>query len=303
MNLRWLQALLLAATLLLSGPAAAREESRLQNLSFDGEMRSYWLYAPAGPASVKPAAVLLLLHGSAGSGEDMMIVTQHGFEKIADQENLLVIYPNAAGRRWNDQGGTADDAGFLLAIVDKLATERPVDKNRVFIAGISSGGMMAQRMACDHADRVAAIATVAGSMPEGLRGTCKPSRPLSVLIIHGTADPVVPWEGGAIAGFEEYGNVLPARETASIWAAADQCRGMPAVALEPDRNTGNGNRVRRETFFSCAADNIVTLIAIQGGGHTWPGGFQYLPERFIGRTSRDIDANRLIWDFFNSRKD
>lgn len=303
MSAKWLFILFSAGVILLSAAGAAQANVQPGQLNFDGELRSYWVYIPAGLNAVKPVPVLMLLHGSAGNGEDMRRVTQYGFEKIADRENLVVVYPNAQERRWNEHGGSVDDVGFLLAVIDRLAEALPVDRSRVYIAGISSGGMMAQRMACEKADRIAAVATVAGTMPVELKAACKPARPLPVLMIHGTEDPVVPWAGGAVAGFEEYGTVLSARETAAFWASINQCRGTAAVVPEPDRDLRDGTRVQTESFDACVAGAGITLVTVQGGGHTWPGGFQYLPERFIGKTSREMDANKVIWDFFKNRKD
>jgi polyhydroxybutyrate depolymerase len=281
--------------------AAGLAAPEAMTMNWGGELRSYWLFKPEGLDKSKLAPLVIILHGSAGSGEDMIKVTQQGFEKIADREKFVVVYPDALERRWNDQGDGVDDVGFLLALVDKLSAEALVDKNRVYLAGISNGGMMAQRMACEQADRVAGIATVAGTMPEKLATVCKPSRPLPVLIIHGTEDPIVPWAGGAVAGFEDFGTVLSAQATVRLWAERNQCRGAAIVVQEPDRVPSDGTRVRREQFADCSALGSVTLVGVEGGGHTWPGGYQYLPERFIGKTSQDIDANSLIWNFFRQK--
>ena len=269
-----------------------------ETLKSGGDLRNYWLVSPEGIDRAKPAPLLLVLHGSAGSGEDMMKVTQRGFERLADKEKFVLVYPDALERRWNDQGGAVDDVGFLLTIVDKLVADGLVDKTRVYVTGISNGGMMAQRLACEQADRIAGIATVAGGLPEPLQATCKPTRPLPVLVIHGTEDPIVPWAGGAVAGFEDFGKVLSARETAKFWAANNRCGDGGVIATEPDRDPKDGTRVKMEVFASCPAGAAVKLAAIEGGGHTWPGGYQYLPERFIGKTSQDVDANTLIWNFF-----
>lgn len=269
-----------------------------ETLKSGGDLRNYWLVSPEGIDRAKPAPLLLVLHGSAGSGEDMMTVTRRGFERLADKEKFIVVYPDALERRWNDQGGTVDDVAFLLAIVDKLVADGLVDKTRVFVTGISNGGMMAQRLACEQAERIAGIATVAGGLSEPLQATCKPTRPLPVLVIHGTEDPIVPWAGGAVAGFEDFGKVLSARETAKFWAANNRCGDGGVIAAEPDRDPKDGTRVKMEVFASCPAGAAVRLAAVEGGGHTWPGGYQYLPERFIGRTSQDVDANSLIWNFF-----
>ena len=290
--------LLLCGLFWLTASAVTLAASVSETLKSGGDLRNYWLVRPEGIEKTKPAPLLMVLHGSAGSGEDMMTVTQRGFERLADKEKFVVVYPDALERRWNDQGGTVDDVGFLLAIVDKLVADGLVDKNRIYVAGISNGGMMAQRLACEQADRIAGIATVAGGLPEPLQATCKPARALPVLVIHGTEDPIVPWSGGAVAGFEDFGKVLSARETAKFWAANNRCGDGGVIAAEPDRDPKDGTRVKMEIFASCPVGAAVKLAAVEGGGHTWPGGYQYLPERFIGRTSQDVDANMLIWDFF-----
>ena len=267
-------------------------------ITVDGASRTFLIYTPPGLDKNITTPLLFVLHGSAGNGEVMMTVTQRGFERIADKEKFIVVYPDALERRWNAQDGTVDDAKFLLAIVDKLAAESRVDNKRVYMAGISNGGMMAQRMACEHSDRVAAIATVAGTMPAGMATVCKPSRPVPVMVIHGTKDPIVPWGGGAVAGFAEFGQVVSAAETFRFWASHNLCKGAPLVVNEPDRDPQDGTRVRLERFSDCGNKTEVTLVTVEGGGHTWPGGYQYLPEPFIGKTSKDIDANTLIWNFF-----
>jgi polyhydroxybutyrate depolymerase len=173
-----------------------------------------------------------------------------------------------------------------------------VDAKRVYMAGISNGGMMAERMACEHAGSVAAIAVVAGSISEKMAVSCKQSQAVPILLIHGTEDPVVPWSGGAVAGFEEFGRVLSAKDSARFWAARNLCSETPRILKEPDNNPQDGTRVQTEIFAGCSNNSEVRLVMVEGGGHTWPGGYQYLPERFIGKTSKDIDANKIIWEFF-----
>ena len=290
--------LLLLLLLQVRQVGAAPSGLSAAQLSHGNERRTYWTYLPAGISANAAVPLVFVLHGSAGSGEDMIAITQHGFEKIADKEKFIVVYPDALERRWNEQDGTADDAGFLLAIAGKLAAESLIDKKHIFIAGISNGGMMAQRLACEHADRIAGIATVAGTLPEKLARVCKPSRPVPALIIHGTADPIVPWNGGPVAGFAEFGVVLSGLDTVAVWTANNRCRGAAVTTTLADRDPQDGTRIRMERYADCAVGGSVSLIVVEGGGHTWPGGFQYLPERFIGRTTREIDANQVIWDFF-----
>lgn len=288
----WL--LLMGVAVAVGAPAVPTAEK----ITVGDAARTYWLYVPSDMERQKPAPLLFVLHGSAGHGEDMMAVTQRGFERMADRDKFVVVYPDALERRWNEQGGSADDAGFLLAIVNRLATQGGVDAKRVYMAGISNGGMMAERMACEHADRVVAIAVVAGNITDKMTTDCKPSRAVPVLLIHGTEDLIVPWNGGAVAGFEEFGRVLSARESARFWAARNLCGETPKILTEPDNDPKDGTRIQTEIFAGCSNNSEVRLVAVEGGGHTWPGGYQYLPERFIGKTSKDIDANKIIWEFF-----
>ena len=293
--------LVLTVWLLLMGVAVAAGAPAgptAEKIAVGDAVRTYWLYVPSGMERQKVAPLVFVLHGSAGQGEDMMVVTQRGFERIADRDKFLVVYPDALERRWNEQGGSVDDAGFLLAILNRLATQGLVDAKRVYMAGISNGGMMAERMACEYAGSVAAIAVVAGSITEKMAVSCKPSRAVPVLLIHGTEDPVVSWSGGAVAGFEDFGRVLSVKDSARFWAARNLCSEAPRILTEPDNDPTDGTRVQTEIFAGCSNNSEVKLVVVENGGHTWPGGYQYLPERFIGKTSKDIDANKIIWEFF-----
>ena len=287
--------------LLLTGVAVAVGAPAVpsaEKIPVGDAVRTYSLYIPSGMERQKPAPLLFVLHGSGGSGEDMRTLTQRGFERLADRDKFVVVYPDALERRWNEQDGNIDDAGFLLAVADQLAARGVADAKRVYFAGISNGGMMAERMACEYSDRVAAIAVVAGSMTEKMAAACKPSRAMPVLLIHGTEDLIIPWSGGAVAGFEDFGKVLSAKAAARFWATQNLCGETPRVSAEPDLDPTDGIRVYAERFIDCKKKSEVDLFVIEGGGHTWPGGYQYLPERFIGKTSKDMDANKIIWEFF-----
>ena len=128
---------------------------------------------------------------------------------------------------------------------------------------------------------------------------CSPSRAISVLAIHGTKDPLVPWEGG-IRGFagKKLGRALSVADTFKYWKSHDQCPSKSVITYEPDKNPQDGTKVRKESYSGCKDETEVILYAIEGGGHTWPNGYQYLPELLVGKTSKDIDANEVIWNFF-----
>jgi polyhydroxybutyrate depolymerase len=156
---------------------------------------------------------------------------------------------------------------------------------------------MSYRLACERPENFRAIAAVTASLPINL--TCQPDEPISVLVMNGTQDPLVPYEGGAISLFRrEVGVVRPTAETVAFWVEKNGCAEKPEVHFEPDYDLRDQTRVRRESFQICDQGTEVVLYEVQGGGHTWPGSSQYLPEGIIGRVSQDINASHVIWDFF-----
>lgn len=252
--------------------------------------------------------LLIVLHGGGGTGEKMEKLTRGGFNTLADREDFIVVYPDGVEKHWNDgrevqswrsHRENIDDVGFISALIDHLSEELNIDKKRVYAVGISNGGMMSQRLACDLTEKITAIGVVASSMSENLSMVCKPTTPISVLIISGTEDPLVPFEGGDIGfGRLKLGRVLSVDETVRFWVDHNKCSSPPEIMWEPDRDPQDGTRVRKEVYGQCSDGTDVILYVIEGGGHTWPSGYQYLPESIIGKTSKDIDANETIWNFF-----
>lgn len=272
------------------------------SLRAGGRDRTYLLHLPpARPRAVLP--LIVALHGAGGDGRGMERLS--GLSRLADREGFAVAYPDGLWRQWNDgRSGIhlthADDVGFLRALIGHLTGEAGMDPQRVYVTGISNGGMMSQRLACDAADKIAAIASIAATLPEAIQPDCKPQRPVSVLLMHGTNDPLVPYLGGAVAGpggRPSRGRVLSLDATARFWAAADGCAGGPEVASLPDR-ADDGTTVRVARYQPCRHGAAVAAYTIEGGGHTWPCGFQYLPVFLIGKTSRDLDAGETMWEFF-----
>jgi polyhydroxybutyrate depolymerase len=289
--------------------AANAPVSAAASIAAGGLQRTYRLYIPASLDRARPAPLVIVLHGGGGTGAAMERLTAGGFSRLAARDGFVVVYPDGVERHWNDGRAIAqyrahrdniDDVGFIAALIDHLAQTRGVDRRRVYAAGISNGGLFAQRLARELAPRITAIGAVAISMSDKIAQMRPPARPISVVIMPGTDDPLVPWNGGVIAERlgRDVGRVLSVADTVSAWATHNRCPGGPQITREPDRDPGDGTRVRRETYAPCADGTEVALYAVEGGGHTWPGGWQYLPERFVGRTSRDIDANDVLWAFF-----
>lgn len=287
-----------------AGVAGARQAgTTAQMLTVDGRERTYALHLPPGDKGALP--LVIVLHGFGGQGQGMVALT--GMNSVADREGFVVAYPDGVARSWNDgrfspditaQRLGVDDVGFISALIDELVRTQAIDGRRVFVTGISNGGMMTERLGCELADKVAAIAPVAGPLSESLAPACAPARPLPTLLIAGTEDPLIPWAGGEVKGNGERGQVLSAADTVGRWVALDGCAPVPTVTPIPDRAPNDGTTTRRERYGGCRAGAEVALYAVVGGGHTWPGGLQYLPERTIGKTSRDFDASETIWGFF-----
>jgi polyhydroxybutyrate depolymerase len=300
---------LIALSSTSSPEASFAQNSRRNSIPVGGLERTYLIYIPASHDPSKPIPLVLLFHGGGGTGQGMEKLTLGGFDRLADREGFIVVYPDGIEKHWNDGRGlqnyrahreNIDDVGFILALIDHLIKTFNIDSNRIYAAGISNGGQFSQRLACELSHRIAAIGVVATQLPEHLSSSCVLKRPVSVLMMPGTEDPLVPWEGGEI-GFrrgQKFGRILSVPESIRFWANHNRCPTSPLITYEPDRDPNDGTRVRREAYVPCGGGTEVLLYAVEGGGHTWPDGDQYLPARIIGRTSRDIDANEVIWGFF-----
>ncbi len=230
-----------------------------------------------------------------------------GFYALADGEDFIVISPDAIEKNWNDGRGdlyvkshieNIDDVGFISVLIDKAVSELNADANRVYVTGISNGALMAHRLGCQLSEKIAAIAPVAGNFPYQMAPVLSPSRPVPVIIINGTEDPLVPYQGGYVTfGLQKRGRVLSVDDTVKFWVEKDSCPANPRTSRLPD-GSDDGTSVSVTTYSGCRDGANVILYTVNGGGHTWPGGFQYLPENIIGRTCRDFNASQVIWDFF-----
>ncbi|MEB4211553.1 PHB depolymerase family esterase [Mycobacterium sp. 94-17] len=297
-NARWLWLALVAICVVGCGvrPVSAAGARDMAGTFRSGGMdRTYLLHVPAGD----PVGLVLSLHGGGGSGIAQRGLT--GFNTVADAHNLLVVYPDGYDKSWADGRGASpadrrhiNDVSFLVGLVNKLQDDYGIAAGHVFVTGMSNGGFMSNRLACDRADVFAAAAPVAGTLGAGV--ACAPSRPVSVLEVHGTADPLVPFKGGAVRGRGGVSHAISVESMVSKWRLADGCRGEPATDVLPDAR--DGTVVRRYESTGCAANTEVVLYKVDRGGHTWPGGKQYLPAAVIGPTTRALDGSEVIAQFF-----
>jgi len=182
-------------------------------------------------------------------------------------------------------------------MLDDLGSKFSVDSSRIYAAGLSEGGVMSLRLGCALSDRIAAVAAVGADMPKKM--ICLPSRPVPMVMIDGTSDPVVPYDGGT-----EHNMNLPvisAEDSAQAWAKIDRCAEKPEKSKLPAKEKG-GMETKVDTYTGCQQSAQVVLYSVKGGGNTWPGGEQYEVEKTVGKTSQDINANEVIWSFLVTRR-
>jgi polyhydroxybutyrate depolymerase len=289
-------------------PAGAAPRTVDRTLQSGGLTRSYRLHVPAG-LSDAPAPLVLVFHGGGGTPEATERETR--FNELADRDRFLVAYPAGVGRGWNDGRGAAtieaqrreiDDVGFTAAVIDDVERGHRVDADRVYATGLSNGAFFSQTLAMRLAPRIAAIAPVAGGIAAPLGERFAPAAPVSVLILQGTADPLVPYAGGEIRPpwSDSRGAALPTEETVRRWVELDGCGRIPVETHLPDRDPGDGCRATRLTYDGCRAGTSVVLYRLEGGGHTWPNAEQRLPSRVVGGVCRDFDGSEVMWDFFRA---
>lgn len=256
------------------------------NFEFDGLNRKYSVYLPASFQPDESLPLLLALHGLTQNGATMM--TFSGFNSIADTGNFVVVYPNGIGNSWNvglSGGSSADDVGFLLALVDTLHRQFNIDYRRVYSTGFSNGGFMSYKLACEVPDSFAAIAPVSGTMTDAAFSACQPVLAMPVMHIHGTSDFVVSYTGS-------FGNIS-AEAALTVWTGFNNCPAVPVVEDLPDL-VAEGSTVQRYTWSPCDDGSEVVLLKVINGGHTWPGSVGVTG---IGITNRDIVASSEIWNF------
>ncbi|NGY05109.1 alpha/beta hydrolase family esterase [Solimonas terrae] len=299
-------------TLTVSDPKVAGKYTANTLVSIGG----HWLVLPRGTAGfdisftdggatrrflvVRPepansgAAAFMMLHGSGGTPEAQANLTSIGNAVVAD--GFWAVLPESLDNEWNDNPGYStgvDDVGFNAKVIDIVTGYLHLDAKRVFVSGLSDGAFMAERLGCELSDRIAAVALVAGTMSNGLSSACEPATPRPIMFIDGTADPIVPYDGGRLG-------VMSAPDAFSFWLSRHNCTASSTMntALPDVANDGTTISVARNA--GCGSGGEVRLYTVTNGGHTWPGGSQYLPESMIGKTSADMNANDEIWSFFSA---
>jgi polyhydroxybutyrate depolymerase len=229
-----------------------------EELQSSGQARQYLLHVPATYKPEEPSALVLVFHGAGIAAE--RFEDYSGFTHVADREGFLIVYPQGLGVEPAWQANSRD-IQFIRDLIDHLQRRCHVDPNRIYASGHSNGGGMVDRLGCELSDRIAAIGTLSGAYASS--GRCSPSRPVAIFALHGTADPIVPYEG------------VP--EWALAWAQRNGCD------LEPT-NLVRNVLISEKQWNNCRAGADVILYTIQDHGHEWP--------------TELINAGQIIWEFF-----
>lgn len=277
---------------LLGFQLSIAQSNQVFTLEHDGETREYQVHFPPGyEGSMDDFPLIINMHGL-GSDREQQVGYSY-FNLIADTADIVMVYPQglpvefwgAVQNHWNAGFGTGvDDVGFLDKMLDHLLEEFRIDPARVYSTGMSNGGYMSYYLACQMSDRIAAIASVTGSMTPLVYAACNPTRPVPILQIHGTNDMVVPFNGNPTI-----------TTVVESWVNRNNCNVMPSLDTLPDRDPTDGTTTIKYTYSDCDDDSEIWYYIVNNGGHTWPGS---IPVITLGNTSQDFGASLEIWDFF-----
>lgn len=269
-----------------------------------GVGRTYYVHAPTSISPTDQVPLVLVFHGGGGTAVGMARMTN--MMQLSDSKRFIVAYPQGIEKYWNDgrkgleKRTKVDDVGFIAQLIDTLEKQYPIDRSRIYACGISNGGFFSQRLICQLPDRIAAAASVVASMPAD--GACVPTEPVPIMFMLGTKDPLVPFKGGAIEipfGGGKRGVVKSATETQAYWQQFDGCPNSPQ--LEKSIDGHDGTLLEYKSFAPGKANSELVFCTVQGGGHCWPGGKQYLPASIVGKAST-VDGDELILQFFQRHR-
>jgi polyhydroxybutyrate depolymerase len=292
-----------------AGDTGRRGQGNILTLDVGGLSRTAILQAPARTNGRVP--VVIALHG--GTREASDIFQQTSWPQIARREGVFLVAPQGENKQWNDGRGstisgkesTADDVAFLSALIDVLVREHNADPRAIFFTGVSNGGLMTMRFACERASSVGAAAPVIATLPQALAASCRAASPVPALFMAGTADPLMTYDGKPSAILTKRGDTAPMLSipaTLDLWRKRNRCEDKGTARDLPDLNKNDQSTVTRIDYRPCASGSPVVHFRINGGGHQQPSlQPQQMSSRFsqfLGPQNNDIEGPEEIWRFF-----
>lgn len=285
------------------------KDTIVRTIKIDDSTRTYHLHIPPHLPTNQKLPIVFMFHG--GGGTAAHAERESKFSDLADKEGFLVVYPAGIGKGWNDGRGVdaiaaqrndVDDVAFISDVIDTLSTEFSVDDKRIYATGISNGAIFSHYLAAKLSTKIAAIAPVVGGMPVSLSTNFAPQSKVSVLIIQGTMDPLIPYDGGYVTppGVGKRGEIISTDLAVQKWVTSNGCSTKAVEEALEDKSPSDGCRVTKMNYGNGKNGTEVCLYRIIGGGHTWPNGTQYLPQVVVGKCCRDFDGTSVIWEFFKS---
>jgi polyhydroxybutyrate depolymerase len=263
-----------------------------------GITRRYLVHLPPGHNNGALLPLILAFHGGTGTAEGMPRMCR--LNPTADLRGYIVVYPEGIHKHWQDgriyrEGSSVDDVAFIADLIAKLSREYPIDQRRIYATGISAGGFFSQRLACEMPDKIAAAAPVVATRVKNL--TWSPRAPIPMMFVLGTNDPLVRWNGGVLKGTALVpAETCSADETLRFWINEDHCYSDPVILR--DVRPGDGTHLIAKSYKANQGTEEVVFCKVEGGGHCWPGGPQYLPQSFVGKATA-APINDLLCDFFD----
>jgi polyhydroxybutyrate depolymerase len=286
-----------------------KAEQLEKKMSIGNETRRLLVHVPPRADCSRKMPVLFVLHGGGGTADDAENVTP--FKAVANREGFLVVYPDGVGKNWNDgrvnqdtgePPSPANDVAFLKALASALSLSKSIDAKRIYATGHSNGAMMSLRLACEAPQVFAAVAANAGSLATPLAPACTLASvpPVSVLLMHGTADSFSPYEGGLTTKGKK-GSLLGIEQTAALFVRRNACTSTSTEAAMPNVDTTDRTTSSFVRSSPCKGSSQVVRVKVSGGGHTWPGnkGSRF-PLLGTGALSMDFNASEYAWAFLKA---
>lgn len=276
------------------------------SIYLDNIERNYLVYMPSKLNNKKKPPMVLCLHGFGQSAQKVIEMTGGKLNELAQRDGVVVVYPNAIANHWNDKMGgvykatdDVDDVGFISALIDKCKKKYNIDSNRIYVMGLSNGGGMTYRLSCEIPEKLKAIAPVISSMGVKSAKEYKKAKPLPILIMNGTSDPIVPWKGGEV---NIDGNVMPillsCDDNVLYWINRNGASKKAEVKNLPHINKKDKSHIITETYKSDNGNDVI-LYKVVGGGHTLPS-LSPTSSNPDNPQNMDIDGSEVIWNFFMS---